>query len=196
MIEVTQAAQAYFAKLIAQQGADGLGLHLAVAAGGTPRAECELNFCQLEDVNQADQRITLDGFDLYVDAASSDYLVDAEMDYKTGETGGELVVRAPNIKGQAPADDAPLVERVQYVLDCDVNPMVASHGGNVSLVEITAKKEVVLQFGGGCHGCGMVSVTLKQGVETTFMQKIPEITAVLDATDHSTGENPYYSAAQ
>jgi Fe/S biogenesis protein NfuA len=60
-------------------------------------------------------------------------------------------------------------------------------------VEITRKMEVVLQFGGGCHGCGMADVTLKQGIEKTLTEKIPEITAVIDATDHRSGKTPYYA---
>jgi Fe/S biogenesis protein NfuA len=64
----------------------------------------------------------------------------------------------------------------------------------VALVEITENMEVVLQFGGGCHGCGMADVTLKQGIEQTLTRHIPEITAVLDATDHHSGQNPYYAS--
>jgi len=71
--------------------------------------------------------------------------------------------------------------------------MVASHGGRVSLQEITAAGEAVLQFGGGCHGCSMVDVTLKNGVEKTLLSHFSELVAVVDATDHSSGENPYMS---
>ncbi len=194
MIDVTPAAQGYFAKLIAQQDAGDLGLYLSVSNPGTPRAECELNFCQPDEVDPADPKLALDGFTLFIQAASDPFLTEAEMDFKTNETGGELVVRAPNIKGHAPAADAPVEERVQWVLDSEINPMVAAHGGQVSLVEITATMDVVLKFGGGCHGCGMVGVTLKEGVEKTMLERVPEITGVVDSTDHSTGENPYYRA--
>ncbi len=192
MIEVSQTAQAYFAELIERQAVPDLHLRLSVTLPGTPRAECELDFCQLDQVRPEDTRVPLSGFDLYLESASERFLVDAEMDYQHNATGGELVVRAPNIKGQAPAADAPLAERVQYVIDCDINPMVAAHGGQVSLVEITDQRAAVLQFGGGCHGCGMVGVTLKEGVEKTFAEKLPEITGIIDATDHTTGSNPYY----
>jgi len=193
MIVVTQAAQEYFAHLIEQQGVKDLNLRLAVQFAGTPRAECELDFCTLDQIRPDDDRVSLSGFDMYVEASSQPYLIDAEMDYQSDKTGGELVVRAPNIKGHAPAPDAPLAERVQYLLDCDINPMVAAHGGRVALVEITADKAVVLEFGGGCHGCGMVGVTLREGVEKTFAEKLPEISGVIDKTDHATGENPYFS---
>ena len=193
MIAVTASAQEYFAHLIDQQGVKDLHLRLSVQFPGTPRAECELDFCTLDQVQPDDHRIGLSGFDMYIEAASQSFLTDAEMDYQSNATGGELVVRAPNIKGHAPAADAPLAERVQYVLDCDINPMVAAHGGQVSLVQITDDKAVVLEFGGGCHGCGMVGVTLREGVEKTFLEKLPEISGIIDKTDHATGENPYYS---
>jgi Fe/S biogenesis protein NfuA len=85
---------------------------------------------------------------------------------------------------------------VRYVLDAEINPQLASHGGRVTLLEIDAQGAVLLQFGGGCHGCGMVDVTLKQGVEKTLRERVPEITAVRDATDHAVGEKPYYSKTE
>jgi len=80
---------------------------------------------------------------------------------------------------------------VRYVIESEINPQLASHGGRVSLREVTGEGVVVLQFGGGCHGCGMVDATLRGGVERTLKERVPEVTGVADATDHSTGENPY-----
>ncbi|MDX1571783.1 MAG: NifU family protein [Xanthomonadales bacterium] len=193
MIEIHASAQEYFKKLIDGQDIPGLGLRLAVSAPGTPQAECELSFCEPEDSAASDQVQSCEGFDLYVDGASAPYLEEAEIEFVTDRTGGQLVVRAPNIKGSTPDDDSPLAERVQYLLDSEINPAVAAHGGRVSLVEVDADGYVVLEFGGGCHGCGMVNVTLKEGVEKTLKAQLPEIAGVRDVTDHSTGENPYFS---
>ena len=82
-------------------------------------------------------------------------------------------------------------DRARQVLDEQVNPMVASHGGVVSLSRIE-NGEVFLRFGGGCQGCGMVDVTLKQGVEVMMKESVPDIVAIHDATDHDSGSNPYY----
>jgi Fe/S biogenesis protein NfuA len=131
-------------------------------------------------------------FKLFVEARSAEVLDGAMIDFETNRMGGELCIRAPGLKGEAPADDAPMAERVAWVLETRVNPMVASHGGQVGLVEVTEENDVVLQFGGGCHGCGMVDVTLKQGIETTLRQAVPEVREVVDATDHASGTNPYY----
>jgi len=122
------------------------------------------------------------------------FLDAAEIDYDTSPTGGQLTIRAPRIKGEVPGEGASLAERVRYVIETEINPRVASHGGRVSLEEITADGVVLLRFGGGCHGCGMADVTLKHGVEKTLRERVPEITAVRDATDHSSGENPYFAA--
>ena len=80
---------------------------------------------------------------------------------------------------------------VQTILDNEINPAVASHGGAVRLIDVS-DHTAYLEFGGGCHGCGMVDVTLKQGVETAILGGVPSITAVVDVTDHAEGANPYY----
>ncbi len=82
--------------------------------------------------------------------------------------------------------------RVQQVLDTMINPAVASHGGVVNLLDVT-NNTVFLEFGGGCQGCGMVSVTLKYGVERAIRDEVPEVGEILDTTDHASGRNPYYA---
>lgn len=193
MIEITERAQAYFQKLLAQQDIEGLGIRLGVVQGGTPAAECELAFCDASEVQGGEQVAEYPGFNLYTAAADDEWLEGACIDIVPTATGGELSIRAPSIKGHVPAADAALAERVQYVIDAEVNPQIASHGGRVGLVEVTSEGVVVLEFGGGCHGCGMVDVTLKQGVEKTLRARVPDVTAVRDVTDHSTGSNPYYT---
>lgn len=193
MIGISENAQQYFRRLIAQQDEQGLGLRISVSLPGTPGAACDLQFCPQGMQGERDHKLALDGFDFYIDPESVAWLNDAEIDFDQDATGGELTIRAPGIKGHAPEDDAPLADRVQWVLDSEINPMLASHGGRVALVEVTAKSEVVLQFGGGCQGCGMADVTLKQGINKTLTERLPEIQGVLDATDHEHGENPYYS---
>ncbi len=89
----------------------------------------------------------------------------------------------------APAE---VKRRVQQVLDTIINPAVASHGGVVHLLDVT-NNTVFLEFGGGCQGCGMVSVTLKYGVERTIREEVPEVGAIMDTTDHAAGRNPYYA---
>lgn len=192
MIQISTTAQEHFKRLIAQQGADGIGIRISVREAGTPAADCELEFCDPQELSGDEWTVECEGFNLYVPSDSARWLDGAEIDYQPHRTGGQLSIRAPKIKGDIPGVDAGLIERVRYVLESEVNPKVASHGGRVTLLEVGADGVVVLQFGGGCHGCGMVDVTLKQGVEKTLRERIPEITGVRDATDHSTGSKPYY----
>jgi Fe/S biogenesis protein NfuA len=192
MLTLTDSAQQHFRKLIEQQDMAGLGVRLTAVQPGTPKADCRLEFCESADLQGGEWSLACKGFTLYVDAKSMPYLEDAQIDYATAATGGQLIVHAPRLKGKPPAPDADLAERVRYVLDTEVNPQIAAHGGRASLVEITADKVVMLRLGGGCHGCGMADVTLKQGIERTLRQHFPEISAVRDATDHASGHNPYY----
>lgn len=191
MLTVTPSARDYFSRLLGEQP-DDTNLRLRVINPGTPTADVELTYCAAGQEGAEDEAIDCQSFILFVERESAGSLDGAMIDFETDTMGGELSIRAPGLKGQQPDDDAPLSERVEWVLEAHINPMVASHGGRVGLVEITEENDVVLQFGGGCQGCGMIDVTLKQGIETTLRQQLPEVGAVIDATDHARGENPYY----
>ena len=191
MINLSESAQNYFRHLLQTQGGDAVGIRVSAVHPGTPRADARLEFCESGDLLGDEWSLDCEGFTLYVDAPSVRYLDGAEVDYLTQATGGQLTIRAPRIKGDVPTEASSVIERVQYLLDSEINPMLAAHKGQVSLEEVTAEGVVRLRFGGGCHGCGMVDVTLKQGIEKTLMERIPEVTAVRDATDHATGEAPY-----
>lgn len=191
MIDISESAQAYFRRLLQSQGGDAVGIRVSAVHPGTPKADARLEFCESGDLLGDEWSLECEGFTLYVDAPSVRFLDGAQMDYVSQATGGQLTIRAPRIKGETPGAEASVVERVQYLLDSEINPMLAAHKGQVSLEEVTADGVVRLRFGGGCHGCGMVDVTLKQGIEKTMRERIPEITAIRDATDHATGTAPY-----
>ena len=105
--------------------------------------------------------------------------------------GGQLTIKAPNAKLPKVGEDSPLEDRVNYLLYNEVNPSLAAHGGEVSLVEITDDHFAILKFGGGCQGCGMVDVTLKEGIEKTLMESIPDLKGVRDVTDHTDRSHAY-----
>ncbi|NUO77267.1 MAG: NfuA family Fe-S biogenesis protein [Lysobacter sp.] len=191
MINISESAQTHFRKLIEREALPGLGVKLSAVHAGTPRADVRLEFAEPGDLNGDEWAVDCEGFTVWLDAASIPYLDGAEIDYETLATGGQLQIRAPKIKGQAPAESASLVERVHWLVEHEINPQLAEHRGHVSVQEVTADGVVLLRFGGGCHGCGMADVTLKQGIEKTLMSKVPGVTAVRDATDHATGDAPY-----
>jgi Fe/S biogenesis protein NfuA len=192
MISLSASAQEHFRKLVEQQALPGLGIRVVAVDAGTAKGDCQLEFSEPGDRNGTEWEIECDGFSLYVDAHSVPYLDGASVDYVRSSTGGELTIRAPALRGSVPGADASVVERVRHVIESEINPQLASHGGRVSLREITADGVVVLQFGGGCHGCGMVDKTLRGGVEKTLKARVPEVTGVADATDHDSGSTPYY----
>ncbi|MGB7451720.1 MAG: NifU family protein [Lysobacterales bacterium] len=192
MIEITKSAQEYFGRLIAQQEMDDVGLFLKVLNPGTPVAACDLQFHVAGQSEEKEVEFSYDGFKLYVPEDSERWLEQAKIDFEKSDAGGQLTIKAPGIKGDKPDDSESLEAKIAWILQSEINPGLASHGGQVSLEQITPENEVVLRFGGGCHGCGMVSVTLQDGIEKTLKEYFPEITAVVDATDHATGSNPYY----
>jgi Fe/S biogenesis protein NfuA len=191
MIQISESAQSHFRRLIEREALPGLGVRLSALHPGTPRADVRLEFAEPGDLQGDEWAVDCEGFTLWLDAGSVQFLDGAEIDYTTQATGGQLQIRAPRIKGVAPEDDASLVERVRWVVEHEINPQLAQHKGHVSVREVTADGMVVLSFGGGCHGCGMADVTLKQGIEKTLLEKVPGVTAVRDATDHATGSAPY-----
>ncbi len=194
MIQISNSAQAYFRGLIEQQD-DAIGIRLTAMRPGTPSADARLAFCDVDDLIGDEWALDCDGFTLYVDGASVSFLDGAELDFLSNDTGGQVTVRAPHIKGLMPGADAGVIERIRHVLESEINPQLASHGGRVALEQFTAEGTAVLRFGGGCHGCGMVDVTLKQGIEKTLKARVPEVSAVVDATDHDSGNAPYYRRA-
>src|SRR5688500_81277 len=191
MINISESAQTHFRKLIERESLPGLGVRLAAVHAGTSKADVRLEFAEPGDLHGDAWAIDCEGFTLWLDAASAPFLDGAEIDYSTKATGGQLQIRAPKIKGEAPAESASLVEHVRWLVEHEINPQLAQHKGHVSVQEVTADGVVVLRFGGGCHGCGLADVTLKQGIEKTLLEKVPGVTAVRDATDHDTGDAPY-----
>jgi Fe/S biogenesis protein NfuA len=191
MIQISESAQAHFRRLIEREDLPGLGVRLSAVNPGTSRADVRLEFAEPRDLQGDEWAIDCEGFTLWVDAGSVQYLDAAEIDYAQQATGGQLQIRAPKIKGEAPADTASLVDRVRWVVEHEINPQLAHHRGNVAVQEVTGDGVVLLRFGGGCHGCGMADVTLKQGIEKTLLTRVPGVTAVRDATDHDSGAAPY-----
>lgn len=191
MIEITESAQNHFRQLLQSQGGDAVGIRVSALNPGTPAADARLEFADAGDLLGDEWQLECAGFVLYIDAASVRFLDGAHIDISTTATGSQLTIRAPNIKGKAPDAESSLAEQVMWLIESEINPQLASHKGKVSLDSINADNVVYLRFGGGCHGCGMADVTLKQGIEKTLMAKIPAISAVRDATDHSSGSAPF-----
>ena len=168
---------------------------LRVKMDGSPFAPSfELTLVGSADLGDDD--ITMDGggFTVFVDSASAPRLKGATVDFidELNQSGFE-VKTSPDADGRgAGAPTGPIAERVTDLLNRQVNPSIAAHGGEIRLVDVR-DTEIYLEMMGGCQGCAMSRLTLRQGVERMIHQSIPEVTAIHDITDHQAGENPFFS---
>ena len=192
LISITASAQEYLRDLLARQNNDGMGVRIFVERPGTPHAECCMAYCPPGEQEDEDVRYDYEGFHAWVEGKSVKYLEDALIDYKKDSMGGQLTFKAPKSRVPDIGPDATVEERINHVLYAEINPGLASHGGNVQLLELTDDNVAVLEFGGGCQGCSAVDMTLRDGVERTLRERIPELAGVRDSTDHTVTENAYY----
>ena len=152
----------------------------------------DLALIEANESEDTDETQDAGGFGLVVDPESAVLLDGATVDWVETIQGAGFKVENPNIKplGEA-APDGPLAERVKHVIEYQINPSIAGHGGAVSLVDV--RDDVIyLEMQGGCQGCGMAAATLAQGIRRILLETLPEIRDIVDVTNHSAGANPYY----
>lgn len=192
MVSITESAQEYLTQLLKKQNCEGIAVRVFILDAGTPKAETCISFCRPGEEKEDDEVKQYEGFKAFIDQHSKPFLVDAVVDFAKDSMGGQLTIKAPNSRLPKLSDNSSIADRVNYVLYNEVNPSLAAHGGNVTLEEIFEDDVAVLRFGGGCQGCGMVDVTLKQGVEKTLLAQVPQLREVRDVTDHTVKENAFY----
>lgn len=191
MVTITESAQEYLAELLSKQDDEVHGIRMFINQPGTPKAETCIAYCRDGDVVEDDEKVEFERFTAYYEARSIPFLEDALVDYAKDRMGGQLTIKAPNAKLPQVNEDSPIEDRINYVLYNEVNPSLAAHGGEVSLVEMAEGDVAILRFGGGCQGCGMVDMTLKGGVEKTLMEQITGLKGVKDITDHTDRSQAY-----
>ena len=165
----------------------------------------DLYFQAVSDAGEGDARHEHDELVVIVPEASVDRLRGARLEWSE-DGGGGLVLVNPNTPSVEEANpgvppeilakgtSGPLAARVMAVLEQAVNPSIASHGGRADLVALNEEDGTAyLRLSGGCQGCAMSQMTLRQGIETTLLEEVPELTKVTDVTDHGSGDNPFYS---
>jgi len=190
MITVTDAARGKILELMRSQGRAKLALRAGIAGRGPGGFQYRLNFVPEEERAADDRLIEAGELRVLVDAASVTSLEGATIDFVDGPHGSGFKIDNPNPLW---TDERALA--IQRVFDDEINPAVAQHGGWVALLEV--KDDVAyIQLGGGCQGCGMVDVTLKQGIEVRIREAVPGIREIIDTTDHAGGRNPYFQPAK
>lgn len=173
MLNAENKAQSALRIRITGRGANGYQHKLSLVEPGYEKPEDILS----EDA----------GIRVLLDPKTAENIAGARIEFVDDLYGGGFKVNNPN----QPQWSNDLERQVQELIDTQIAPSLAAHGGYLELLEVKEGKAFV-HFGGGCQGCGMADVTLKQGVEKLIKDTLPEITAVLDTTDHAQGENPYY----
>jgi len=162
------------------------GIEIVIERKTDRKANYSIEFANLSDDNSDKISIDYKTFQIFVSKKEIPYIEGTEIIINEDQ---ELTAFNPNLS--ITKLSGTVEEQIQHVLEEEVNPMVASHGGVVSLLEVK-NSNAYLEFGGGCQGCGMIDVTLKQGVEVMIKEHVPEIEAIYDVTDHAEGTNPYY----
>jgi Fe/S biogenesis protein NfuA len=166
-----------------------LGVRVVAHRFGRHQFRYEMALVMEGEKNDDDVAIEQGPITVILDPQSSEFLEGAEVDFVSDANGTGF--KFSNPQAEVHWDD-PVAQRVQTVIDERIAPSLAGHGGWVELLEIDGDAAII-QFGGGCQGCGMSQVTLKEGIESAILQEVPEIKRVLDNTDHESGTNPYYN---
>jgi Fe/S biogenesis protein NfuA len=190
VITVTPAAKAKIEAVRARSGHPDACLRIAIAGRRSGQFVYELDLVAPEDAPTTDLRIETSELGLLVEPGSAANLDGAVIDLDPSALGGALRIDNPNEGWRDP-----VAARIQEVLDRQINPSVAAHGGVVDLLEVRGGAAYV-QLGGGCQGCAQVDVTLRQGIEVAIKAAVPQIVEVIDVTDHAAGTNPYFQPAK
>jgi Fe/S biogenesis protein NfuA len=179
---------------------ESLALWLEVTGASGNAYTYDMYFRATAEAGPDDAIATDGGLTVVVPARDVDKVRGATLDV----SGGGMVLQNPNsppAPGAVPRDipeadlSSPVAQRILAILDEQINPAIAAHGGFAELIAVE-EQIAYLRMGGGCQGCGLAAVTLSQGIEVAILEQVPEITSVVDVTDHASGTNPYYEAAK
>lgn len=188
-ITVTDAARQKVKSIIDSQEARVEGLRISIE--GRTASAFQYGLGLEEEAAPNDVVIDCDAFKVLIDPESAKNLNGATIDYVENLNSSGFNVENPN----TPTWDNPKAQKIQELIDEQINPAVAAHGGHIDLLDVKADA-IYIHMGGGCQGCGMANVTLKHGIESMIKDVFPEITQIIDTTDHAAGTNPYYQPSK
>jgi len=187
MLTITELAQKKVAEAMKDEDREDLALRIAITGRGGGGFRYQMDLVGTDDTRPGDEVVDTDAFKVFIDPESAPDLEGATIDFITRLSESGFKFENPNsVWGEGVAAD------VQRVLDDQINPQIAAHGGFVTLLEVK-DETAFITMGGGCQGCGMADQTLKQGVEQAILEAVPTVRRVLDTTDHAAGTNPYYA---
>ena len=190
MITISDTAMEKIIAEVEEKDIQDMALRVAIIGRGPGGFRYSLGFVPLTDIRSDDKVIDIGELKVLIDPESAPHLEGASLTYSEDQFRHGFLIDNPN-----PLWQDPTAQLVQEVIDKKINPSIAMHRGFVTLLDV--KDDVAyISFGGGCQGCGLIDVTLKQGVEVTIREAVPQIKQVLDTTDHTRGTNPYYQPSE
>jgi Fe/S biogenesis protein NfuA len=205
VLRATDAAVAMVSELRAgEDDQESLALWVEVTGSNGNAYTYDMYFQPIADAQPGDWSDEQDDLKIVIPAESIPNMKGAVLDVNSdgGETGMVIVnpnqpppMGSPAMAGPPVDLSGDVAQRVLQVLEAQINPSIAAHGGRADLVAVE-DDAAYLRLSGGCAGCGMAAVTLSQGIEVALRDSVPEITRVIDVTDHASGTNPYYEAAK
>lgn len=198
MITISKNAQKHLFLLLSHEPI-GTQIRLFIVYPGTKMAECRLAFCHEHEISTVDVQFQYDKFFIYVNQDMIPYLKDTEIDLVTDHVSSQLTLKAPHIKknftldkSHASFNTSSLEEKIQNFLNQEINPQLSIHGGQVQLINLDKNGILTIKFSGGCNGCSMIGLTLKDTVEKKLLLHFSEIKKVHDTTEHLHGKHSFY----
>ena len=191
-LNITDRAKGVVRSFIEQSDGELKALRITAHPGGIAGTRFELTLVDESDREDDDVQVDMGDFQVLVSSDQFERLDGATVDYveRVNESGFEVRPAPQTVRVSGPPQGE-LATKVKEVLDAQVNPAVSAHGGAIELVDVRGT-EIFIEMAGGCQGCALSRMTLKQGVERMVRQAVPEVTAVHDVTDHTSGDNPFY----
>ncbi|QIQ42104.1 MAG: NfuA family Fe-S biogenesis protein [Buchnera aphidicola (Microlophium carnosum)] len=192
MINISKNAQKHFISLLLNEPT-GTQIRIFIVNPGTPSAECGVAFCPENEIEESDIQLKYDKFFVYVNKDILSYLKNSEIDLIFDKLGSQLTLKAPYAKHNFSKKNIfSLEEKIKYFLRLEINPQLSMHGGQVDLIRIEKGGIAIIRFSGGCNGCSMIGLTLKETVEKKILFSFPEIQKVCDETNHLHGQHSFY----
>lgn len=192
MIKIMPKAEEYFVQLLETQAPE-TKIRVFVSNPGTPGVECGILYCPKDMITAADDLFKYNGFEVAIDKTSQLYLKESVIDFKYNKKNeGSLTFKAPFLKKQDVPSEATLFEKLDNFFRTTINPSLAGHGGFAQLENVSEDGTVYVKFSGGCKGCSMVNITLKDGIKNNLKQAFPGmIKDVIDITEHTITDETY-----
>jgi len=180
-----------------EDDADNTALQVTIIGTRGVEFDYDLSLESISELPEDVSKYNVGELTIAIPADSVDDMRGSTLDIPSNPMQGGLVIRNPNRPPVLAPEDVELSgtvgEKVQQLLDLSINPALAAHGGFANLVKVEEDSIVHVFMGGGCQGCSMSAMTLSEGIKTSIMESIPEVVEVIDATDHTAGENPFYT---